>query len=129
MESIKSSTKTDIKMFAIGNKKDLADNRKVEFNELQKFCDDNELNYYDEVSAKDNLNTLNIFKMAAKILYEEHQKNITKSSPSKYLNISNVKVKLHQDSDNSIIHKSLNNNSKDKNKACCYYLTYLLCYH
>lgn len=70
---------------------------------------------------------MKIFKEATKILYEafmENQKN--PESPSKYLNLSNVKVKIDPEevSANGIklndkISNKGNNSEKENKSSCC----------
>ena len=73
------SLASNAKIFLVGNKSDLNNSRKISQEEGLKFKDDNKLDMFFEVSAKEGNNIANIFIEAAKILYEDNcniQKNI-----------------------------------------------------
>ena len=74
LKELKTHANPDIKIFLIGNKIDLADNRKVTQEEAKKFKDDYMLNMYMETSAKTGFNAREIFIEAAKVLYREYNK-------------------------------------------------------
>ena len=105
LKELKTHANPDIKIFLIGNKIDLADNRKVTQEEAKKFKDDYMLNMYMETSAKTGFNAREIFIEAAKVLYREY---------NKYKKIDEEKkIKLPQISEpnpNDII---------DKKRKCC----------
>ena len=64
----------EVKIILIGNKSDLEAQREVSYEEAEKFKDENQLLYFEETSAKNGLNTKEVFIEAAKILYEEYKK-------------------------------------------------------
>ena len=64
----------EVKIILIGNKSDLESQREVSYEEAEKFKDENQLLYFEETSAKNGLNTKEVFIEAAKILYEEYKK-------------------------------------------------------
>ena len=74
LKELKTHANPDIKVFLIGNKIDLIDNRKVSAEEAKKFKEDYMLNLYMETSAKTGFNAKNIFIEAAKLLYEQQMK-------------------------------------------------------
>ena len=74
LKELKTHANPDIKIFLIGNKIDLADNRKVTQEEARKFKDDYMLNLYMETSAKTGFNAKEIFIEAAKTLCKEYNK-------------------------------------------------------
>ena len=74
LKELKTHANPDIKIFLIGNKIDLADNRKVTQEEARKFKDDYMLNLYMETSAKTWFNAKEIFIEAAKTLCKEYNK-------------------------------------------------------
>ncbi len=63
-----------IKIFLIGNKSDLSDNRQVTYETAKKFKDENKIDYFCETSAKTGFNAKQLFKEAAKLLFEDHLK-------------------------------------------------------
>ena len=72
LKELKTNANPDIKIFLIGNKIDLADQRKVTTEEAKKFKDDYMLNLYMETSAKSGINAREIFVEAARILHKEY---------------------------------------------------------
>ena len=74
VKRIKNSCKSRYKVFLIGNKIDLIDNRKVSPEDARKFKEDYMLNLYMETSAKTGFNAKEIFIEAAKVLYKEYNK-------------------------------------------------------
>ena len=90
LKELKTHSNPDIKIFLIGNKIDLADNRKVSQEEARKFKDDYLLNLYMETSAKTGFNAREIFIEAAKILLKEYNqyKKVDEEKKIKLPNLS-----------------------------------------
>ena len=74
LKEIKLQSNPDIKIFLIGNKADLEDDRKIKTDEARQLKSENGFNYFSEASAKSGLNTQTVFIEAAKLLYKEHLK-------------------------------------------------------
>ena len=74
LNEIKTHSNPDVKIFLIGNKIDLEDNRKIETSQGENFKNENKIELFMESSAKTGFNAQNIFVQAAKILYKEHLK-------------------------------------------------------
>ena len=72
LKELKTHANPDIKVFLIGNKVDLVENRKVSEEEAKKFKSDFMLNLYMETSAKTGFNAREIFVEAARVLYKEY---------------------------------------------------------
>jgi GTPase SAR1 family protein len=64
----------EIKVFLIGNKSDLTENRKVSFEEGVKFQQETKIDHFVETSAKYAQNTTQAFEKCAKLLYNEYYK-------------------------------------------------------
>jgi GTPase SAR1 family protein len=62
-----------IKIFLVGNKYDLNNERQVSYEEGERYKNDKNLDYFVEASAKLGFNTEKIFKKAAMVLYREYQ--------------------------------------------------------
>ena len=92
LKELKTHANPDIKIFLIGNKIDLADNRKVTQEEARKFKDDYMLNLYMETSAKTGFNAKEIFIEAAKVLYDDYMKYKRKQKKQ-----PNEKIKLENE--------------------------------
>ena len=72
------SNNPDINVMLIGTKKDLEKEREVDYQIAKKFTDENNIIYFEETSSKTGINTKEVFTQAAKILYEEYCKYISK---------------------------------------------------
>ena len=79
LNELKINSNPDIKLFLIGNKVDLINDRKIESSQGQDFANENNFSYFMETSAKDGTNTKEMFIYAAKILYIEHLNYIDRS--------------------------------------------------
>ena len=90
LKELKTHANPDIKIFLIGNKIDLEDQRKVTTEEAKKFKDDYMLNLYMETSAKNGINAREIFVEGARILYKEYNqyKKVDEEKKIKLPNIS-----------------------------------------
>ena len=90
LKELKTHANPDIKVFLIGNKIDLIENRKVTAEEAQKIKEDYMLNLYMETSAKTGVNAREIFIEAAKILYKEYNqyKKVDEEKKIKLPNLS-----------------------------------------
>ena len=74
LKEVKLQSNPDIKIFLIGNKSDLEDDRKVPTESAKTFKEENEIHYFCETSAKNGVNAKEVFIEAAKLLYGEHLK-------------------------------------------------------
>ena len=114
LKAIKINSNPDAKIFLIGNKADLEDEREVTYEEAENYANELEFSKFFESSAKSGLNAQKIFIEAANILYEDYidyksfishnTSNISESSVTQKINITNETSK-----------KSHKSNSKE----CC----------
>ena len=105
MKVLKSNSSPDIKIFLIGNKIDLEDNRVVKYEQGRKLELDYNLDFFTESSAREGTNVEYIFGQAAKLLYNDFIKY--KATGHNLLrNIESTKLAK----------KNINNNKK---KKCC----------
>jgi small GTP-binding protein len=72
LKEIRTYANPDVKLFLIGNKTDLENNREVSQERALKFKDENKMTHFTETSAKTGVNCKDMFVQAAKILYEEY---------------------------------------------------------
>ena len=72
LNEIKSQSNPETKIFLIGNKIDLENERKISTETAQQFSKAHAFNYFDETSAKTGANAQNVFIQAAKELYLFH---------------------------------------------------------
>jgi len=117
-KELRTHSNPNVKVFLIGNKIDLDDQRKVKTEEGQRYAEQYKLNKFVETSAKSGFNAKNIFIEAAKLLYDDyilyHKDTIETDNNSeisgKQTN-SNDKI---QD-----ISSSFNGEKEVKSKGCC----------
>ena len=74
LRELRTHSNPDAKVFLIGNKIDLENERKITKEQGQNFAETNKLNLFIEASAKTGFNRKKIFIKAAKMLYDEHLK-------------------------------------------------------
>jgi small GTP-binding protein len=111
LNEIKGRGSPDVKIFLVGNKNDLSENREVSIEEGQKFYEDHKLNLFIETSAKSGENVQELFKKAAIALNKDHL--LYKEMASKE---SSIKIPTLED--------GINNFEKDeeetlRKRKCC----------
>ena len=114
LNDIKVNSNPDIKIFLIGNKKDLEDKREIPLDNATKFAKDHGLHMFKEASAKTGFNAQEIFIEAARILYEENLKY-----ENRVMNINTNKgenIRLSQEDDLST---DMDDGQNQKRKKCC----------
>ena len=95
LKELKSNSNPDDKVFLVGNKLDLEDDRTVTTEEAENLVNDLEFDYFIETSAKTGINAEALFVQAAKLLYTEY-KELQKTEPEqkpdtkKLDNINNI---------------------------------------
>ncbi len=76
LTDLKSQANPDVRIFLVGNKSDLEDERKVSKEEGLKFKNDQGLDLFMETSAKTGYNARNVLIEGAKLLYSDYLKYI-----------------------------------------------------
>ena len=106
LKDLRSNSSPDIKIFLIGNKADLENERVVKKEVAESFKNDFDLNLFRETSAKTGFNAKEIFTEAALLLYNDY---------CKYKNMKTLKIgtALKMENKDKII------NDKKKKKQCC----------
>ena len=109
LKEIKYKSNPDIKIFLIGNKCDLTEERKVTYEEGKIYCNNYEFDGFYEVSAKTGERTEEILINAAKVLLSEFKNYQTvKSNKNESILIDGESMKTNRSKNEN------NNNSK-----CC----------
>ena len=107
LNDLKSQANEDVRIFLVGNKSDLEEDRKVSKEEGEKYKLDQHLDLFMETSAKTGQNARNVLVEAAKILYNDYLKfdenNINK--PDKPRKKQGVEL--------------ISKNKKKEGKKCC----------
>ena len=87
LNDLKSQANEDVRIFLVGNKSDLEEERKVTREEGEKYKLDQHLDLFMETSAKTGQNARNVLIEAAKILYNDYlkfdEKGVDTSNPQK----------------------------------------------
>ena len=107
LKDLKSNSNPDIKIFLIGNKADLENQRVVKKEVAENFKNDYDLNLFRETSAKTGFNAKEIFTEAAFLLYNDY---------IKYKKIKTEKIGAVLKMENK---DNLKINDKKKKKQCC----------
>ena len=74
LNDLKSQANPDVRIFLVGNKADLEEDRKIKKEEGVKYKEDQHLDLFMETSAKTGHNARNVLVEAAKILYKDYLK-------------------------------------------------------
>ena len=109
LKDLKANSSPDVKIFLIGNKVDLEEERIISKEMAEKFKIDYDLDFFMETSAKTGFNTQELFVKAAKVLFEDY---------NEYK--KNKKNKLEDDEENQdhtvqLVEKDMN---KDNSRCC-----------
>lgn len=107
MENLRKSSKSDIKIFLLGTKKDKEKDRKVSFEEAKKFADDNNFDYFSEVSSKTGEGVKQALIEATDQLYQK----LLENPESRCSSFSNPR--------GSFLSTNTKHTSKMKDKGCC----------
>ena len=106
LNELKSQANPDIRIFLVGNKADLEEDRKVTKEEGEKYREDQHLDLFMETSAKTGQNARNVLVETAKILYQD------------YLKFDENNKENNNGSKNQDGQKLIKKGKKDK-KGCC----------
>ena len=106
LKDLKANSSPDVKIFLIGNKVDLEEERIISKEMAEKFKNDYDLDFFMETSAKTGFNTQELFVKAAKVLFEDYNEY--------------KKNKLEDDDENQdhtvqLVEKDMN---KDNSRCC-----------
>ena len=107
LKEVKLQSNPDIKIFLIGNKADLDDQRQVQANEAKAFTEESGIHFFHEASAKTGQNTQEVFIEAAKLLYNEHLKYKARAN------------KTDQNGGNIALPVKISKNKGERKQGCC----------
>ena len=74
LNDLKNQSNPNVRVFLVGNKSDLEEERTVSKEEAEKFKEEKKLDVFMETSAKTGLNARNVMLEAAKLLYKDYLK-------------------------------------------------------
>ena len=118
LRELRTHSNPDAKVFLIGNKVDLENEREVKKEQGEDFSKLNKINFFIESSAKTGLNAQNIFLKAAEILYDDYNKYHDKKK-NEGDTAEDKEEEKKGDEPKKLENPNNNNNSKDKNKKQC----------
>ena len=122
LNEIRAQTSPDIKIFLIGNKSDLYNNRKIKVERAKHFSQERLLDFFIETSAKNGDNVIFTFVYAANLLLKESIKNQNKNNKRR-VNMSheridrNISFDFVEDEPSNILMDNLS--IKKSKKKCC----------
>ena len=108
LNDLRSQANPDVRIFLVGNKADLEEERKVSKEEGEKYKEEQNLDLFMETSAKTGYNATNVLIEAAKILYKDYLNFEQKGG-------NNTDNK----NDNKLMKQQLINKDKKTKKGCC----------
>ena len=115
IDEIKTQTNPDLKIFLIGNKADLEDQRVVQKADAEQLAKEHNIHLFLETSAKTGQNAQLVFVKAAEMLLEEYKdyNNFGRNS-----NVSdNPSISISND--NNDINNDKKDDDKSRRKRCC----------
>ena len=117
MNEIKSQSNPETKIFLIGNKIDLEDQRQVPIDDAKLFSKEHAFNYFLETSAKTGFNAQNVFITAAKELYLTHLEY--KDRASRLGSMETNQYQPNMNINNNIIIEDDEDDRPRQKKKCC----------
>ena len=119
-KELRTHSSPNVKVFLIGNKIDLADERKVQTEEGEKYIEQFKINKFIETSAKSGFNAKNMFIEAAKLLYDDYLLFHRDTESDYNSDISGKNQDTYERSmDLNSASSSVQDNKKEKKKKCC----------
>ena len=112
LRELRTHSNPDAKVFLIGNKVDLENDRKVTKEQGEQFCKENKINGFMESSAKTGINVQKVFLKAAELLYEDYINYQKKSEET-------GETPKNQDEQQKDIIKKIDATPMKRKKGCC----------
>jgi Ras-related protein Rab-6A len=115
LDEIKTQTHPDLKIFLIGNKVDLEDQRVVQKSTAEELVKEHNINLFLETSAKSGQNAQLVFVKAAKILVENYKDYTDLGRNSNISDNPSISIS----NDNNDINNDQKDDDKNRRKKCC----------
>ena len=116
LNEIKSQSNPETKIFLIGNKTDLEDQRQIPIETAMVFSTEHSFNFFIETSAKTGFNAQNVFIQAAKELFIQHEE--IKNRVSRPGSITNLVY--NPEKENKVNLESEEEENRQNKKFCCF---------
>lgn len=112
LRELRTHSNPDAKVFLIGNKIDLENDRKITKDQGIQFCKENKINGFMEASAKTGINVKKVFLKAAEILYEDYLNYQKKAEET-------GETEQKKGEEQKEIIKNIDLKQRPKKKGCC----------
>ena len=119
LDEIKSQTHPNLKIFLIGNKVDLEDQRIVSKETAEELAKEHKIDLFMETSAKTGANAKEVFIKAAKILVEDYKKYSQEEGRDSNMTGDKSSISLSSQDNDKENEKNKDNEDKDRRKKCC----------
>ena len=119
LRELRTYSNPNAKIFLIGNKLDLENERKIPREKGEKFSKDNNFDLFLESSAKAGINTRNLFIKAAKILHDEFIQYEKENSDNEDTLEKDQSFKFEDKYDSNSRNKANDKSKKKKKRRCC----------
>ena len=116
LNDIKTQSNPDVKIFLIGNKADLEDKRKITKATGEKFCQEHQISFFAETSAKTGFNVENVFVEVAKELYIQHEDIKNRLSRSGSISL----LEYNKEENNNKYNLENEDEENRQKKVCCF---------
>ena len=116
LNELKTKGNPDIVIFLVGNKADLEDKRIISKDMANDLCDNYNIKFFLETSAKTGFNVKNIFIEAAKVLYEQHIK--FKDRISRPESLSHISTEENKNNSQSL-ETQKDSDENERKGICC----------
>ena len=116
LNDIKTQSNPDVKIFLIGNKADLEDKRKITKATGEKFCQEHQISFFAETSAKTGFNVENVFVEVAKELYIQHEDIKNRLSRSGSISL----LEYNKEEKNNKYNLENEDEENRQKKVCCF---------
>ena len=119
LDEIKSQTHPNLKIFLIGNKVDLEDERVIDKSVAEELAKEHNLNLFLETSAKTGFNAQKVFVEAAQMLLEDYKKYADSDGRESYMSKDKSSLTLSAtDNDNENGQETNETENKPRKKKC-----------
>jgi Ras-related protein Rab-2A len=119
LDEIKSQTHPNLRIFLIGNKADLEDQRLISKKAAEELVKDHNIDLFMETSAKTGSNAQEVFVKAAKMLLEDYKKYSENEGRDSNFNGDKSSISLSAQENEKENEISNDNEDKIRRKKCC----------
>ncbi len=119
LDEIKSQTHPNLKIFLVGNKSDLSDQRAVSKESAEELAKEHNLDFFIETSAKLGTNSREVFIKAAQILLEDYKNYKDKEGKDPNMSTEKSSISLTSQENDEDDKNKENEEENMRRKKCC----------